>query len=578
MPTKWIPLELLLAQKSEDGINIISRAELMILNSKNDSMVLSEKQIETFLKVQHSLGKLLYFDVENLRDFIIISPAYLVDVLKSIVTEKQFWPTGERFSNILKNLQDSGMIELNDIHYLWEQDTFNHILLHKDYMIQILVHLDVIIAPRTSLQDDHSSLQDVSFFLVPCMITKPNDTMFLKRFWQSKNSIILAYTFHEEVIPPALSYRFLSSFITSWDIKNYKERGIEKRMLFSDLAVVNIDNYHDVAVQVKTNRLIVSLIHAKTKEDIIPTLASSLQECLTAAIVRISEFYSTLSEDINSADDNSDIPFNIEFGVFCNSDICFVNHKEMPLSTDDSVWVCKKHKQRHATKGLTTWFSEKEPIDECTSSCKCTYEYDCRRLGRLEREQCPLPQHIRRLASLLSPDECRETSILLGFQLQEWKDLEYQFLHQHSNDIKFMALWSCIVKSGNISFDILRDVLENKGISSHLLCQVFRDVTIDALDMAEETLNKIPSVDTLLDLSNHIGNSTMQLAIELEVDLSYIQQIQHDHKNKLLEQTRKILMKWRQNKFPKPTILRLLKALYRVGKFGPTYQIIKNHL
>ncbi|XP_052098003.1 uncharacterized protein LOC127732858 [Mytilus californianus] len=571
MPTLWIPLELQLAQKSAEGANIISRIELSALNTKNESLILTERQIETFLKVQHSLGKLVYFDVENLRDLIIISPAYLVEVLRSIVTEKQFWPQGERFSLILRNLQESGMIERNDIYFLWRQKKFKHILQYKEFILRMLVHLDIMIAPRSSFEDASCSLQGVSRFLVPCMITKGNDTLFLEKFWRSNNSIILAYTFSEEVIPPAMSYRFLSSLIASWDIKQYKERNTEKRMLFSDLAVVQIDSLHDLAVQVKTNRLIVSLIHAKAKEEIIPTLASSLQECLTSAIVRITEFYSTLASDVKSADVNSVIPFKIEFGVFCNSDICFFSHNEMPLSTDDPVWICKKHKQRHATKGLTAWFSEKEPNEVCTSSCKG--------LGRLVGEKCPLPQHIRRIAALLSPDECCEIAILLGFQLHEWKDLEYQFLHQSSNDIKFMALWSCTIKNGDFSFDNLRDVLENKGISSHLLCQVFRDVTIDALDLAEDTLKKIPSVNALHDLSNHIGNSTMQLAIELEVDLSYIQQIQHDYKNKLLEQTRRVLLKWRQNtKRSKPTVLGLLKALYRVGKFGPTYQIIKNHL
>lgn len=98
------------------------------------------------------------------------------------------------------------------------------------------------------------------------------------------------------------------------------------------------------------------------------------------------------------------------------------------------------------------------------------------------------------------------------------------------------------------------------------------------LDMADEKLNTIPSVDALLDLSNHIGNSIMHLAIELEVDLSELQQIQHDLKNKLLEQNRKVFNKWRQHKFPKPTVLRLLKALHRVGKFGPTFKVLKNHL
>lgn len=359
MPTRWIPLELQLLYQSESGVNIISRVELSNLNSENESVILSERQIETFLKVQHSLGKLLYFDVEHLRDFIIISPEYLVEVLRSIVTEKQFWPKGDRFSQILRNLQEYGMIDTTDIYYLWAQETFKKIEAHKEYMLQILVHLDVIIAPRTRFEDVNSTTQDVSRFLIPCMITKENDTLFLKRFWQVNTTIILSYTFVEEVIPPALSYRFLSSFLASWDIKNFKDRNTEKRMLFSDLAVVKVDNSHDVAVQVKANRLIVSLIHAKTKEEIAPTLSSALQECMTAAIVRISEFYSNLSEDTKSTNETAGIPFAIEFGVFCKEDICFLHQNEVNLSCEAPLWVCRRHKQRHMTKCLTAWFSEK---------------------------------------------------------------------------------------------------------------------------------------------------------------------------------------------------------------------------
>lgn len=79
--------------------------------------------------------------------------------------------------------------------------------------------------------------------------------------------------------------------------------------------------------------------------------------------------------------------------------------------------------------------------------------------------------------------------------------------------------------------------------------------------MSEDTLNKIPSVKALNDVPNYIGNSNMQLAIELEVDFSYLQQLQHDHKNKLLEQTKRILQKWRQNKFLKTNSFTSTKSL-----------------
>lgn len=75
-------------------------------------------------------------------------------------------------------------------------------------------------------------------------------------------------------------------------------------------------------------------------------------------------------------------------------------------------------------------------------------------------------------------------------------------------------------------------------------------------DIPEDTLKKIPSVNVLHDLSNHIGNSIMQLAIELDLDIPTIQRIQQEHKNKLLEQTREIFWKWRQKKISKANSLR----------------------
>ncbi|VDI71687.1 Hypothetical predicted protein [Mytilus galloprovincialis] len=507
MPTKWIPLELQLAQKSEEGINIISRDQLKQLNSRNGDMVLSEKQLETFLKVHHSLGKLLYFDVGRLRDFIIISPAYLVEVLRSIVTERQFRPKEKIYSTIFEELQNNGRIERDAIFRLWQQEMFRHILPYKEYMLEILVHLDIIIAPSSSFEDITSSVQDVPSFLVPCMINKSNDTNFLGRFWKSNNSIILAYTFVEQVIPPALAYRFINYFVSGWKIKMYKEGNNTTQMLFSDLAVIELDICHDVAVQVRENRVIVSLIHAKTKDDIIPTLASSLQECLTVAIERISEFYSTLSEDIHQGQ------FNI-----------------------------------------------------CVSSCPG--------LGKLEKEQSPLPQHIRRIASQISPEKCHDIALKLGLPESEWNDLEYQFQHQPPNDLKFMALWSCMLKRRHVTFDRLKDVLKNSELSGHLLCQVFRDVIPDIPENSKDSLNKIPSFNLLHELCNHIGTRIMQIAIELDIDIPTIQRIQQEHDKKPLEQTKEVFRRWRQRSSPKPTVLGLLKALDRIGIFGTTCSVV----
>lgn len=187
------------------------------------------------------------------------------------------------------------------------------------------------------------------------MITRTNDTKYLEKVRLRDTSIVMAYTFIEEVIPPALLYRLLGSFITMWHVKYYKEKNKETIMLFSDLTVVQVDASHDIAVQVKGNIVVVSLVHIVNKKNIIPTLASSIQECLTTAMHGICQFYSTLSDAHNSAGHQS-MPFEMEFGVFCKSNICFFPHNAIRLN---SSWFCNRHKKNHTVGYLQAWFSEK---------------------------------------------------------------------------------------------------------------------------------------------------------------------------------------------------------------------------
>ncbi|XP_071148016.1 uncharacterized protein [Mytilus edulis] len=559
MPTVWVPLELQLLMEAEKGTNVMSKAQLAMLNLQNESMVLTDQQLETFLLVQHSLGKVIYFNTNTLRNFVIIRPAFLVDVLRSIVTEKQFWIKEKQFVRILKSLIDTGFIEREDIYLIWNQDTFNQILPYKEFMIEVLVHLDILVAPQTHDENLNCNIQDISRFLVPCLITRPNKTKYMKKFCTSKTSIIMSYTFIEEVIPPALTYRFLGSFVTIWGVKNYKGK---KRMLFSDLAVVEVDKSHDVAVQVVKNRVVVYLIHSERKEDIVPTLASSVQECLTAAVYRISEFYSTLSEESKTVQQKSHMvmPFNIEFGVHCQKTLCFFQPKDMPVSGQDQGLRCICHKQSHDVNCLRLWFSEKIYCERCNQSCNG--------LGEIEIEQCPEEKHLRRLVARLTHDCCRKLFIELNMETSIWEDISQQFQHLHPDDLKFTSLIRWKEGRENPTFQDIIDALGKCNLDTHLLCQVFRDVVPVTSGIPDDILIQVPPSTTLQCISNHIGNSSMQLGVELGLTMSEIQNIQYEHKDKLLNQTKEILRIWQQKKVPRSTNLSLIKALHRIGKIN----------
>lgn len=93
-------------------------------------------------------------------------------------------------------------------------------------------------------------------------------------------------------------------------------------------------------------------------------------------------------------------------------------------------------------------------------------------LGRLEVEQSPTNKHLRRLASSLEDNDCRELLISLGLDTKVLNNLQKKFSPSafHENDYKYTAMlrWKGIVTGS--SFKTIADAFGE--IDKHLLCEV----------------------------------------------------------------------------------------------------------
>jgi hypothetical protein len=356
MPTKCIPLELQLAKQSSEGKKVLSMTELEIINRKNDNMSLTTAQLDTFLKIAHSLGKFIHFDDEDLREYVIVDPAYLIEVLRSIVTQKLFWPKREALRKIFERLSTTGIINRSDLLRVWEQTDFMHICPYKEYMINILVRLDIMIQPKSNLFDNEGNpppSTDDEYFLVPCMITERP----LTETFGNDKCIYMTYMFTEQIIPPALLYRFLASFVAMRNVNVNKDP--RELLLFTDSAVVSIDRDHKVKAHVQGNRLVVTLMHEEDKTRTVPSIAATIQESLTRNIERTSDFYCAIT---NTSDyQKRQYPFIVEFGVYCKSQLCFFKHHIQSVERRRR-WRCPEHDIDHDTTLHYLWFAEKVNI------------------------------------------------------------------------------------------------------------------------------------------------------------------------------------------------------------------------
>ncbi|XP_063438355.1 uncharacterized protein LOC134719280 [Mytilus trossulus] len=447
MPTKFVPLELQLARKVEENKKILTMDELNDMNKQNEKMALTPTQIKTFLKVNHSLGKLIYFDEAGLRGNVIIDPVFLVDVLRSIVTDDQFWP--DNLKEILKALKESGKLLKQDLYEIWKQDCFREISTHKDYIVDMLVHLDIMCRPRDD--EDGSDL-----FLVPCMIsTKREDSQQIDH----DRSIHLAYRFKEEVVPPAVLYRFIATFISIWKLRVSAKSS--RLMIFTDSADVKIDGDHDMRFDIQGNRFIVTLSHTEKNISIVPSIASTAQECLTHAITNISNFYFSVSEDSTC---NRDLPFTIQIGIPCGTELCFFDH----TLSSKKEWKCPDHNIKHKTNIVSIWFADKLP----TKDDRCPR--DCSGLDKVWLDRQPEDKHLGRLASKLTHEDTRTIYMLIK---EKEPALQWDIINESNKregfNIKLNALYDWKKSSKYASFKQLQNSLEEAKIDIHKLCQVY---------------------------------------------------------------------------------------------------------
>jgi hypothetical protein len=193
MPKPFIHLEMVINKKVEQGFKVIPSKMVEEINQDNPVKVLSKEEIVLFLQVQHAQGNIIYFPLPGLRDYIVISPSYLIDAFKSIVTYKRFC-TGMRLRYWKSMNRDGILTELN-INTILKSTEF---LKHKDFIICLLCHLDILAEPRVYNPVNHSLIPS-QFYYVPSMVSKGGYPSFLENEDLASRSVGLSFKFQSTI-------------------------------------------------------------------------------------------------------------------------------------------------------------------------------------------------------------------------------------------------------------------------------------------------------------------------------------------------------------------------------------------
>ncbi|XP_071144411.1 uncharacterized protein [Mytilus edulis] len=538
MPNACVPLELEIAEMVAAGKQILSLVELEELNSISKVSVLHLEQLHDFLHFQHSLGKIIYFDTRQLRDYVIINPLFMVEVMRSFVTDKGFWPKNRRMQVIFSRMSESGIIRREDLYQIWEQKDFRPILRYKEFIFDILIHLDILAEQRR--YDTTGSRLPVDNFFVPCMVTQRNTTSFMNTECTPEKAICLAFVFKGTVIPPALPNRLISACLSMWTLKQYEGR----MLLFSGFIVVSFDKAHDIVVCVEGNNILLYIVHRTSAGLIVPDIATVVKECLVTTMERISDFYQSTINVKHS----QQLPFHIEYSCFELK--CFISEE---AALQISEWVCDKHKLTHRQGNWVVWNQDKIK-EQC--------ELHCPGLQDSALNQIPSDVELHRLAAGCDETTIRELAIHLGMTLQDWDTLRSNNARIEIVKYRILVNWR---EKYSGRFSRIAKALTDMDLPVHTLCQVKRERRAET-EIPLEYLECIPTDEILDKLAPQIGQVYFQLGAAIGLSIGTLENIQSNNPRDLAAQNREVLFEWREDKTVKPTIRVLVQALVNIGR------------
>ncbi|XP_071150106.1 probable serine/threonine-protein kinase roco6 [Mytilus edulis] len=168
LPKCFIPLELEFASLIRRNIPLITLQHLAKINALQPIRPLSEAELKVFLKFQHSIGKVLYFDEQKLDKHVILSPTHLIDAFKSIVTDRRFCEGDEEREKLWEVLDTKGVVSKMSINTVWMKKIYRRFNENKDYLLDVMTHLDIMVEPKR--YDSDRKRVPADFYYVASMV------------------------------------------------------------------------------------------------------------------------------------------------------------------------------------------------------------------------------------------------------------------------------------------------------------------------------------------------------------------------------------------------------------------------
>ena len=227
IPLKWLKYENVLHLLSKEGYNWVPIEKARQIAAE-ECGICDDNQFRTLLNFLHDQRVLIHFtESPALENVVILSPQWLIDVFKKVITFKGWEDVEDDFKELWRNLEDHGILAEKLLDHTWK-----HLFVNQENCLKSLI----AIMERFSLLCGWPSEESTKQYLVPSMLRSPPTSDVLELL-ASAPIPSLFVRFESRRVPPGLFSRLIVLFHV-WAQKRWKSP--IKPLLFNNLALFHI--------------------------------------------------------------------------------------------------------------------------------------------------------------------------------------------------------------------------------------------------------------------------------------------------------------------------------------------------
>ena len=201
IPLKWLKYEKVLRLLSEEGYMWIPIERARQIAS-DECGIDDDEQFRTLLNFLHDQRILIHFsETANLEKMVILSPQWLIDIFKEVITVKRFKQTDKTVARLWRNFEKTGILDETLLNHAWRPLSDN----------RETCETLIAIMKKFSLLCAWPSDGTTQKYLVPSMLMSP-PTDDVRKHLDCVRTPSLFVAFESGRVPPGLFSRFVLQF------------------------------------------------------------------------------------------------------------------------------------------------------------------------------------------------------------------------------------------------------------------------------------------------------------------------------------------------------------------------------